>query len=99
MENQTLSIEERLSRLEALLERLVAATPAANNTSTVAAAAIPEPEANLSAIFDDRNGNPTPRLSILLQESINAASNQVANNRTIDRVINVIDPTRIPSVI
>jgi len=99
MENQTLSIEERLSRLEALLERLVAATPAANNTSTVAAAAIPEPEANfnLSAIFDDRNGNPTPRLSILLQESINAASNQVANNRTIDRVI--IDPTRIPSVI
>lgn len=109
--NPNLSIEDRLARLESLLERLVAVTPAASNTSTAAAATIPEtiPEnnvtttnnsqtANISAIFDDadtRNG-PTPRLSILLQESINAASTQFAN-RTIDRVI--IDPTRIPSVI
>jgi hypothetical protein len=64
----TVSIEERLTRLESLLERLIAVTPAASNTSTAAAAAVSEPTsennvtatnrntfnaANISAIFDD----------------------------------------------
>ncbi len=40
--NPNLSIEDRLARLESLLERLVAVTPAASNTSTAAAATIPE---------------------------------------------------------
>ena len=39
--NATLSIEERLMRLESLLERLIAATPAASNTA--ASAAVTEP--------------------------------------------------------
>jgi len=116
----TLSVEERLMRLESLLERLIAATPAASNTAASAAVTEPSPEnatatntsndessafSNPNALewkakfvedLDTRAG-PMPRLSILMQESINAANDQIMLSNHTSRVI--IDPTRIPAVI
>ena len=114
----TLSVEERLMRLESLLERLIAATPAASNTAASAAVNEPSPEtATATNTSNDENSaftnahewkddtraglnsgeinrtGPMPRLSILMQESINAANDQLtlSANHT-SRVI--IDPIR-----
>ena len=114
----TLSVEERLMRLESLLERLIAATPAASNTAASAAETEPSTATNTSndehSAFtnahewkdDTRAGlnsgeinraGPMPRLSILKQESTNAANDQLMLSNHTSRVI--IDPTRIPAVI
>ena len=104
-------IEERLARLEALLERFldvkgrdleqlmedkvqqaIAEHIEATSTPNNAAA-----DANVSTTFADPIGSSaTPRLSLLLQETINAQAAQ-PNTRSIDRVI--LDPTRIPASI
>ena len=47
----------------------------------------------------DTRAGPMPRLSILKQESTNAANDQLTLSNHTSRVITLIDPTRIPAVI
>ena len=85
-------LEVKGRELEKMLEDKVSqAIAEATRTSNNAAA---ETDANITTTYADPIGSSaTLRLSLLLQETINAQAAQ-SNTRSIDRVIS-IDPTRI----